>query len=89
VKETQQSPGFGPGQEDPMLPRRYLGLAVRAYEDGLLSEGELVEILHTDRQQARWIVHELTTRTAITEEGEAGQLVLDLAEPLGGPRSAN
>jgi Zn-dependent peptidase ImmA (M78 family)/transcriptional regulator with XRE-family HTH domain len=84
VREAQSLLGLGSGPEEPMLPRRYMGLAVRAYEDGLLSEGELVETLHADRQQARRTVQEQTTRTAVTEEGEAGQLVLDLAEPLAG-----
>ena len=86
VKEGQSLLGLGSGSGEPMLPRRYMGLAVRAYEDGLLSEGELVEILHTDRQQARQMVQEQTVRSAVTEEGEAGQLVLNLAEPLNGPR---
>jgi hypothetical protein len=35
------------------------------------------------RQQARQIVNELTARAAVTEEGEAGHLHLDLAESLG------
>jgi Zn-dependent peptidase ImmA (M78 family)/transcriptional regulator with XRE-family HTH domain len=86
VKEAQSLLGLGSNPDETMLPRRYMGLAVRAYEDGQLSEGELVDILHTDRQQARHIVQEQTTRTAVTEEGEAWQLVLDLAEPLGGVR---
>jgi Zn-dependent peptidase ImmA (M78 family)/transcriptional regulator with XRE-family HTH domain len=84
VKEAQQMLGVGPGTGEPMLPRRFMSLAVRAYEAESLSEGELVEVLHTDRQQARQIVQELTTRSEVTEEGEAGQLHLDLAVPLVG-----
>jgi len=84
VKKAQSLLGLGSGPEEPMLPGRYIGLAVRAYEDGLLSEGELMEILHTDRQQARRIVEEQTTRAAVTEEGVAGQLTLDLGETLAG-----
>jgi Zn-dependent peptidase ImmA (M78 family)/transcriptional regulator with XRE-family HTH domain len=87
VKEAQQLLGIEASSEEPMLPRRYLSLAVRAFEDDLLSEGELVEILQTDRQQARRIVEEVTTRAEVTEEGEAGQLHLDLAEPLAGSKS--
>ncbi|MFN3651309.1 MAG: ImmA/IrrE family metallo-endopeptidase [Armatimonadota bacterium] len=89
VKEAQAILGLRSGSEEPMLPRRYMGLAARAYEDGLLTEGELVGILHTDRQQARRIVQEQTTRTAVTEEGEAGELVLDLAEPIDGVRGVS
>lgn len=88
VKEAQSLLGLGSGPEEPMLPRRYMGLAVQAYEDGLLSEGELVAILHTDRQQAKRITQEQTTQTAVTNEGETGQLVLDLAEPLSGVKGA-
>jgi Zn-dependent peptidase ImmA (M78 family)/transcriptional regulator with XRE-family HTH domain len=88
VTEAKQLLGLGLGSEEPMLPRRYMGLAVRAYEDDLISEGELVGFLHTDRQQARRIVQEQVTRATVTEEGEPGQLVLNLAEPLSGLKGA-
>ena len=88
VKEARALLGLAPPSMETALPRRYLGLAVRAYEDALLSEGELTEILHTDRERAREIVEQMTTRPAVTDDGESGQLVLDLAEPLVGPGSA-
>jgi Zn-dependent peptidase ImmA (M78 family)/transcriptional regulator with XRE-family HTH domain len=87
VKKAQQLLELNPGPGDLMLPRRYMSLAVRAYEDSLLSEEELSQILHTDRQRARMIVQELTIRDAVTEEGESGQLSLELAEPLSELRS--
>jgi len=88
VKEARSLLGLALPSMETALPRRYLGLAVRAYEDALLSEGELTEILHTDRERAREIVEQMTTRPAVTDDGESGQLVLDLAEPLVGPGSA-
>jgi Zn-dependent peptidase ImmA (M78 family)/transcriptional regulator with XRE-family HTH domain len=81
VKEAPPLPSMATAVE-PSLPRRYQGLAAQAYEQGLLSEGELMAILHTDREQARRVVQGLSTRPAVSEEGETGELSLELAEPL-------
>jgi Zn-dependent peptidase ImmA (M78 family)/transcriptional regulator with XRE-family HTH domain len=89
VKEAQQLLGVGSGSSEPMLPRRFMNLAARAYEDALLSEGELVEILHTDRQQARRIVEDLIYRAEVTDEGEPVQLRLDLGQQLAGSKGAS
>jgi len=80
VGEARRFPGRH--AEEPMLPRRYVKLAVQAYEDEELTEGELVEILHTDRQQARQWVEEVSSQTEVTQEGDTGQLDLDLGETL-------
>jgi Zn-dependent peptidase ImmA (M78 family)/transcriptional regulator with XRE-family HTH domain len=87
VKEARELLGLGSPLEELGLPRRYQSLAAQAYEQERLSEGELVEILHTDREHARRIVAGFATRQAVSEEGETGDLRLDLAEPLGRPRS--
>jgi Zn-dependent peptidase ImmA (M78 family) len=89
VKEAQALLGLGPPAGELWLPRRYTALAVRAYEEDLLSEGELMDILHTDREHARRTVYEFKTREAVTEEGEAGQLHLNLGEPISGSRPVN
>jgi Zn-dependent peptidase ImmA (M78 family)/DNA-binding XRE family transcriptional regulator len=44
------------------LPRRYVNLAITAYEDGHLSEGQLAKLLRVDRVSARMMVEELTHR---------------------------
>jgi Zn-dependent peptidase ImmA (M78 family) len=88
VREAKQLLGIRPGFEEPVLPRRYVKLAVQAYEDEKLTEGELTEILHTDRQRARQMVEEVKSQTEVTLEGETGQLELDLGETLVGIRSA-
>jgi Zn-dependent peptidase ImmA (M78 family)/DNA-binding XRE family transcriptional regulator len=86
IKGVRALLGLSDGPDEPWLPPRYEGLAVQAFEDGLLSEGELMHVLHTDREQARRTVRRLTTRSAVSDEGDAGDLHLDLAEPLGGSR---
>jgi Zn-dependent peptidase ImmA (M78 family) len=87
VKEARALLGLRDGPDEPWLPPRYEGLAVQAFEDGLLSEGELMQMLRVDREQARRTVRRLTTRSAVSDDGDAGDLHLDLAEPLGGSRS--
>lgn len=89
VKEARQLLGLVGASEEAMLPRRFTGLAVRAYTEGELTEEELMGFIRTDRQQARHVVQQLTTRTAVTEEGESRQLILDLGEALIAPRGSH
>ena len=51
-----------PGFKRPIPAQRYVNLAVRAYEAEEITEGELTEILHTDRQRARQMVAESRAR---------------------------
>jgi Zn-dependent peptidase ImmA (M78 family)/DNA-binding XRE family transcriptional regulator len=67
-----------------MLPMRYKTLAVRAYNEGQLSEGQLAKMLRTDRVSARVLVDEVNSRINTENEGEFKNLPLDLASPLGG-----
>jgi Zn-dependent peptidase ImmA (M78 family) len=64
------------------LPQRYLVLAKRAYDAGLLSEGQLAKKLRTDRVTARLLLEKL--ETLIDEKTDSGYvaLELDLAMPL-------
>lgn len=70
----------------PRLPRHYKMLAIEAYIEGHLSEGQLAERLLTDRVQARQEVYALTTETEPTESGEWRQVTLDLTASLAGTR---
>ncbi|MDE2717835.1 MAG: hypothetical protein OXI33_12610, partial [Chloroflexota bacterium] len=57
-------------------------LAVRAYEEGSLTEGELARLLRVDRVSARRIVQELTHPIHLLSEGEVGSLSIDLASSI-------
>lgn len=65
--------------DEDLLPHRYVNLAVQAYLQEKLTEGELMRFLHTDRQQTRQTVQNMTRRLDISREGVAGELTLDLA----------
>lgn len=66
------------------LPLRYVALAVQAYEEGHLTEGQLAERLGTDRVGARQCVRELTMEPHPFEGGEWRQVPLDLTAALVG-----
>lgn len=66
------------------LPLRYELLAVQAYAQDLLSEGELAHVLRTDRVGARQRIEELTQGEPYFDDGAWHQLDLDLAAALVG-----
>lgn len=67
------------------LPRRYLNLAVVAYEKGILSEGQLARYIRADRVSARILVEELSRRfNAETDDGGYQSFELDLAQTIPG-----
>ncbi|MDP9363046.1 MAG: helix-turn-helix domain-containing protein [Chloroflexota bacterium] len=70
------------------LPLRYELLAVQAYDQGLLSEGELARYLRTDRVGARRRVEELTAGEPYFDDGAWRQLRIDLAAALVGSGAA-
>src|SRR5262249_38893732 len=52
-RQAQQLLGINPNPvEQYLLPKRYINLAVMAYEKGHLSEGQLAKLLRTDRVSA-------------------------------------
>lgn len=60
---------------DERFPDRYIFLAVQAYDQGELSEGELASLLRCDRVTAREIVEKrLTTTGDVSDEGHARPL---------------
>ena len=83
VREAQAQLGLAsrsPGNS--LLPLRYQLLAVRAYEEGELTEGELARLLRVDRVLARRVAQSLTHPAHLLSEGEVGALSIDLASSL-------
>jgi len=67
-----------------LMPPRYVSLAVVAYRKGLLSEGQLVRFLRTDRVSARLQVELLEHKIHVEDGGEFRPIAPDLAQSLGG-----
>ena len=65
------------------LPRRYLTLAVMAYENGDLSEGQLAKFLRADRVTARLLVEEISLNYKEAESG-FDRFEVDLTHSLAG-----
>ena len=66
-----------------MLPRRFVQLAVGAYQRELLSEGQLARLLRVDRVAARTVVEETQTAITVSDSGETLHRSVDLTQPLG------
>lgn len=64
------------------LPYRYETLATRAFNDALLSEGQLAHMLETDRVSARRLVAERTYDEQISDDGEWQAVPIQLGFPL-------
>lgn len=83
VREAQAQLGLEPRADDEhRLPTRYRLLAVQAYEEELVTEGELVRLLRSDRASARRTVSDLTHMLHLGEEGGVASLPIDLAGSL-------
>lgn len=77
--ETARSLGIAPEEDDRReLPDRFVALAVKAYDEELLSEGELARYLRVDRVSARGIAR--SKRTQVLESGE--RVELDIGRDL-------
>ena len=88
VREVQEELGLPPRpHDDRLLPIRYELLAVRAFEEENLSEGELANLLRADRVSARRIVQRLTHSPHLLDEGKVGSLSLNLASIVTGQNS--
>ncbi len=66
------------------LPRRYVNLAITAYEDGDLSEGQLAKLLRVDRVSARIMVEELTHRFNKELDSGYASFELNLSQNIAG-----
>ncbi len=83
VREAQEQLGLSRRTNgDHMLPLRYRLLAIRSYEEGQLTEGELARLLRVDRVSARRTVQRLTHTPHLRDEGDLESLPLDLAGSL-------
>jgi Zn-dependent peptidase ImmA (M78 family)/DNA-binding XRE family transcriptional regulator len=86
LKPEQARAALGLSSHDsgkpPLLPQRYLFLAKEAYEEGLLSEGQLARKLRADRVSARVMLEELDDRIEDKTGANYHQLHLDLAQPV-------
>jgi len=84
VREAQEQIGLiSRLVTEQQLPHRYQSLAVRAYQEGNLTEGELAQLLRVDRLDARKIVIAVTERPHVSEDGDVASLSVDLASSLG------
>ena len=83
VREAQALLGLEPRiDDDQRLPTRYRLLAVQAFENELITEGELVRLLRSDRASARRMVLDLTHTLHLEEEGRIKSLPIDLTGSL-------
>lgn len=83
VREAQELLGLSPHpHDDQPFPVRYRLLAVQAYQDGQLTEGELARLLRVDRVEARRTVQQLTHPPHLQEEGKLGTLSVNLASSI-------
>ena len=75
-----------PSQTEPseLYPERYKFLAVQAYEQAKLSEGQLARFLRCDRVAARQIVADCLTTDDVTADGDIGTMQLDFQYSLFG-----
>jgi Zn-dependent peptidase ImmA (M78 family)/DNA-binding XRE family transcriptional regulator len=65
-----------PINDDP-YPERYKALAVYAYEQGKISEGQLARFLDSDRVSAREIVQEYLTSHDVNQDGQTEAVQFD------------
>lgn len=82
VNQAREHLGVATESEESPFPDRYITLAVQAYEDESITEGELMRFLDMDRQGARETVRRVQQTVDVSRDGELRHLTLDLAEPL-------
>lgn len=64
-------------ESDSPFPTRYLVLALRAFDEELISEGQLARFLRTDRIEARRLVSEWRERASVEWNGQTVELPLE------------
>jgi Zn-dependent peptidase ImmA (M78 family)/DNA-binding XRE family transcriptional regulator len=67
AREMLELAALPPDEE--LLPLRYRYLAVEAYLEGQISEGQFARLLRTDRTAARKLAHRLSHRVGMDERG--------------------
>ena len=63
-------------------PERYVGLAVAAYEQAKISEGQLARFLGVDPVKAREVVQRFGQDTSVTDQGDVEECRFDLQRSL-------
>lgn len=71
---------------DDRFPDRYVFLAVQAFDQGELSEGELASLLRCDRVSARETVNKYLTTTEVSDEGEVRSVQMETQYSLLGEK---
>jgi Zn-dependent peptidase ImmA (M78 family) len=83
VHEARQILGLVPHQASTdALPARYQFLAIQAFMQESISEGQLARFLRTDRVSARRLVQQLTSVAEVAPDGVAATIEIDLSAPL-------
>jgi Zn-dependent peptidase ImmA (M78 family)/transcriptional regulator with XRE-family HTH domain len=81
IQEAQQRLGLEPiERNDRALPIRYQYLAIQAYTQGLISEGQFARFLRVERVEARRIATELRGHAAGVTDDTG--IEIDLGQPL-------
>jgi Zn-dependent peptidase ImmA (M78 family)/DNA-binding XRE family transcriptional regulator len=84
-QKAQQMLGIEPNPPlKDALPRRFVHLAVTAYMNGDLSEGQLAKVLRVDRITARIVIEEVSRLFNKEMEGGYASLDLDLNQAIAG-----
>ncbi|MDA1231247.1 MAG: XRE family transcriptional regulator [Planctomycetota bacterium] len=71
---------------DNRFPDRYVFLAVQAFGQGALSEGELASLLKCDRVSARETVNKYLTTTEVSDDGEVRSVQMETQYSLLGKK---
>ncbi|MEZ5943967.1 MAG: XRE family transcriptional regulator [Planctomycetaceae bacterium] len=71
---------------DDRFPDRYVFLAVQAFDQGELTEGELASLLRCDRVSARETVNKYLTTTEVSDDGEVRSVQMETQYSLLGEK---
>lgn len=82
ARELMSLPSDEPDRE--MLPLRYRYLAVEAYRQGLITEGQFAHFLRRDRLAAREEAQALSRSRELTDEGRPTDVEIDFGDAAGG-----
>lgn len=83
VRSAQEAVGLEPERREPALPERYRYLAVRAYVEDELSEGQLMHFLGSDsRLETRQVVEQVMQQLSLDPEGQQIATEVPLDKPL-------
>ncbi len=83
VRSAQEIIGLEPERREPALPERYRSLAVRAYVQDDLSEGQLMQFLGSNsRLETRQVVEQVMQQLSLDAQGQQIATEVPLDEPL-------